>query len=101
MAHDRGYGSEMKLRQNQIWQKDENYIRIVHRDTLSVVYKPFTAATVNEKVPHQRATKKDFCRMLKGFVLIDALPDSLKPLENEEAQPVENEEALEPVLAEN
>jgi hypothetical protein len=81
----------MKLRQNQIWKKGGQYIRIVHRDNLSVVYKVISDVR-NEKVPHERATKKDFCRMLKGFVLIDAMP---KPLKNVEA--VDASE-LEPVL---
>ena len=83
----------MKLRQNQIWKKGGQYIRIVHRDNISVVYKVITDVR-NEKVPHERATKKDFCRMIKGFVVIDAMPKPVKPIVDQIAE----QEATEPML---
>ncbi len=58
----------MKLQQNQIWKKGDYYIRIVELERMSVEYKGMKDLSTKEGERH-RATKKDFCRMLKGAVL--------------------------------
>jgi len=64
----------MKLQQNQLWQKGEDYFRIVHRDRLTVVYKTFKNPIGARGAAQQNATKKEFCRLIKGGVLLEALP---------------------------
>jgi len=55
----------MKLHQNQLWRQGDDLYRIVHLARLSVDYKK-----VDESHPeggtHHRATKKEFCRLIKG-----------------------------------
>lgn len=76
----------MKLQQNQIWKQGNLYIRIVHRDREAVDYKLLTdPATKTGK--HLHATKKEFCRLLKGATLmsqaemqaIAAIPQPIQP----------------------
>jgi hypothetical protein len=67
----------MKLQQNQIWQKGSEYYRIVQLARLEVQYKTMTDP-LSGHGPHQQVTKKEFCRLLKGAVLLEA-PPSLKP----------------------
>jgi len=69
----------MKLQQNQLWQKGEEYFRIVHRDRLSVVYKTFRNPAGARGAAQKNASKKEFCRLIKGAVLLEALP---QPAEN-------------------
>lgn len=61
----------MKLQQNQIWIKGGEYIRIVQLGRLEVQYKTMTDL-LSAHGPHQQVTKKEFCRLLKGAVLLDA-----------------------------
>lgn len=73
----------MRILQNQLWQKGTEYLRVVHRDRLSVVYKILKdpAARSGEQ---KNATKKEFCRMLKGAVLLPAIPQAAgEPLPEE------------------
>lgn len=67
----------MKLQQGQIWVKGDEFIRIVRRERLWVVYKIMTAPDAAEGTIHQ-VSKKDFCRLIKGAVLMDShqSPDS-------------------------
>ena len=73
MAHWRGGpdNGDMKLQQNQIWQKGSEYYRIVQLERLEVQYKTLTDP-LSGRGPHERVTKKEFCRLLKGAVLVDA-----------------------------
>jgi len=66
------YRGRMKLQQGEIWKCSEEFVRIVHLERLEVGYKSFKSLT-NSGGKHHRATKKDFCRMLKGATLS---PDS-------------------------
>ncbi|MBX7208174.1 MAG: hypothetical protein K1X78_07685 [Verrucomicrobiaceae bacterium] len=59
----------MKLRQGQIWKKDEQLIRIVHLERLSVDYKLIKDMETREGT-HLTATKKEFCRLIKGAELL-------------------------------
>ena len=55
----------MKLHQNQLWQQSDSLYRIVQLERLSVDYKKVDE-THPEGGTHHRATKKEFCRMIKG-----------------------------------
>jgi hypothetical protein len=61
----------MKLQQNQIWHKGSEYYRIVQLGRLEVQYKTLTDP-LSGRGPHERVTKKEFCRLLKGAVLVGA-----------------------------
>ncbi len=63
----------MKIEQNQLWQKGDEYIRVVHRDRLSVVYKTMKNPTARGG-EQKNASKKEFCRMIKGAVLLPGTP---------------------------
>ena len=60
----------MKLQQNQIWHKGNEYYRIVQLDRLEVQYKTMTDP-LSGRGPHEQVTKKEFCRLLKGAVLVE------------------------------
>ena len=62
----------MKLQQNQIWHKGSEYYRIVELERLEVQYKTMTDP-FSGRGPHERVTKKEFCRLLKGAVLVEGL----------------------------
>jgi hypothetical protein len=61
---------DMKLQQGQIWKCTNEYVRIVHLERLEVGYKSFKTLKSPEGV-HQHTSKKDFCRLLKGAVLLE------------------------------
>ena len=70
----------MKLEQGQIWQKGADYIRIVAWARLSIEYKVMQNPATKEGTLH-KATKKEFCRLLKGAVLLK--PEDLPTAEPE------------------
>lgn len=55
----------MKLHQNQLWQQGRDLYRIVHLERLSVEYKKLDPADPDLGT-HHKATKKEFCRLIKG-----------------------------------
>ncbi len=60
----------MKLEQGQVWKQDAVYYRIVQLERMAVAYKVMD----NEHSiygPHAYATKKDFCRLIKGATLLN------------------------------
>ena len=59
----------MKLQQSQIWKQGDQYFRIVRVERLAVEYKAMRSANT-KKGTHQHATKKEFCRLLKGATLM-------------------------------
>ena len=59
----------MKLQQDQIWKCGDEYVRIVHLERLEVGYKSLKSLK-SSAGKHQLTSKKDFCRMLKGAVLL-------------------------------
>lgn len=59
----------MRLRQNQVWQQNDDFIRIVVLERLRVEYKTMKDVGAKEGTHHQ-LTKKEFCRLLKGAVLV-------------------------------
>ena len=58
----------MKLRQGQVWKHGEETIRIVRLERLQVEYKSTTDLS-SRKGTHHKATKKEFCRLLKNATL--------------------------------
>jgi len=59
----------LRLQQGQIWKQGERYLRIVHLERLEVDYKSMTDLAKKEG-KHHRATKKEFCRLIKGATLV-------------------------------
>ena len=54
----------MKLQQDQVWKRGEEYLRILHLERLEVEYKSVKSLTTREGTVHH-VSKKDFCRLLK------------------------------------
>lgn len=63
----------MKLQQNQIYKQGEDYIRVVELERLSVKYKTMKDPVEGEGSMHD-VTKKEFCRLIKGAVLLNYEP---------------------------
>lgn len=70
----------MKLQQGQIWKTSPAvhshdgkplYLRIVQLERLAVAYKEMASPTALDG-KHKEATKKEFCRMIKGAESVDA-----------------------------
>ena len=59
----------IKLRQGQIWQSGEEFLRIVRLERLEVEYKSTITPTV-KKGTHHKVSKKEFCRLLKKATLL-------------------------------
>ncbi|MBA4149127.1 MAG: hypothetical protein H0X66_13520 [Verrucomicrobia bacterium] len=59
----------MKLQQDQVWQTANGYVRITRLERLEVEYKQIHDLRSREGV-HNHVTKKEFCRLLKGAVLL-------------------------------
>ena len=59
----------MKLQQGQTWKLGEQYVRISRLERLAVEYKTITDL-VTKAGERQRTTKKEFCRLIKGAVLL-------------------------------
>ena len=59
----------MKLEQGQLWKKDNDFLRIIHWERLSIEYKLMHGSSDRKGTVH-RASKKDFCRLLKGAELM-------------------------------
>lgn len=59
----------MKLEQGQIWKQGDHYLRIVEWERMYIEYKIMKDPVSKEGTFHQ-VTKKEFCRMLKGAVLM-------------------------------
>ena len=63
----------MRLQQNQVWQSGDQFFRIVRLERMAVQYKQ-TTGSATLAGPHQYATKKDFCRLIKGATLLPPAP---------------------------
>jgi hypothetical protein len=58
----------MKLQQGQVWKQGGEFLRIVRLERLQVEYKSMTDPASKDGT-HLRATKKEFCRLLKNAAL--------------------------------
>jgi hypothetical protein len=61
----------IKLQQSQIWIVNNAYLRIVRVERLEVAYKKLKEPNSKEGT-HQHASKKEFCRLIKGARLLTA-----------------------------
>lgn len=61
--------AQMKLAQNQVYKKGEEYLRIVHLERLEVRYKAVSNLLTGEGA-HHNVSKKEFCRLIKGAQLL-------------------------------
>jgi hypothetical protein len=65
----------VKLQQGQVWKTADGLLRIVRLERLEVGFKTLSATDGSVGV-HRTATKKEFCRMLKGATQVEAVPAS-------------------------
>ena len=63
----------MRLQQGQLWRTKSGFIRIIHLERFGVEYKEI-ADLADGAGEHLEATKKEFCRLLKGGSLLDSKP---------------------------
>ncbi len=61
----------MRLRQGQLWDLGDQYVRIVVLERLAVEYKTIKNLETNEGT-HHHATKKQFCALVKNARLVPA-----------------------------
>ena len=66
----------MKLEQGQIWKQGGDYLRIVKWERMAIDYRITTDPESKEGERHQ-VTKKEFCRLIKGALLLDKSPPSV------------------------
>jgi hypothetical protein len=66
----------MKLQQDQVWIKGDDYYRILRLERLGVEYKAMKNTMVGDGTRY-RVTKKQFCRLIKGATL--AAPPAAPP----------------------
>jgi hypothetical protein len=59
----------VKLAQNQVWKRGDEYLRIVHLERLEVQYKTLKNLLTGEGQRHH-VSKKEFCRLLKDATLL-------------------------------
>lgn len=59
----------MRIFQDEIYQKGQNFIRIVRLDRYEVEYKA-TVGDPKAECESKVLAKKEFCRLLKGMTLI-------------------------------
>ena len=55
---------KIRLQQDQVWKRGEEYLRILHLERLEVEYKSVKSLTTREGTRHH-VSKKDFCRLIK------------------------------------
>ncbi len=58
----------MRLKQGQVYKREDEYIRIVKVERLAVDYKSMLDVESGEGT-HHHATKKEFCRLIKDAEL--------------------------------
>jgi len=76
----------MKLEQGQIWKQGGQYLRIVKWARHAIEYKLMMNPASKEGTVHQ-ATKKEFCRLLKGAVLlVPEKPAEVTPAPSQEIE---------------
>ena len=63
----------LKLQQGQIWKQGDRFLRITRLERLAVEYKSTPSPAIKSSLVHQ-ATKKEFCRLIKGAELLPPAP---------------------------
>jgi hypothetical protein len=59
----------LKLQQGQVWQRGDEFVRIVHLARLEVGYKVMKDLKSGEGT-HHHTSKKEFCRLIKSATLL-------------------------------
>lgn len=90
------------LRQGQVWKGADEFVRIVQLERLEVRYKTMPDLS-SGKGEHKVGTKKEFCRMIKGYTLLTAKgqePDTVEISETKDSSAAEpsNGSHFEPIL---
>jgi hypothetical protein len=62
----------MKLQQGQLWKKGDDYFRIVEWSREAIVYKAMKDSLGEGAGNQVEATKKEFCRLIKGGDLVES-----------------------------
>lgn len=73
----------LRLRQGQVWKGTDEFVRIVQLERLEVKYKTMPDLS-SGKGEHRTGTKKEFCRLIKGYTLLTAKgqkPDKAGPID--------------------
>ncbi len=60
----------MKLQQNQVWKKGNEFIRITRLERFEVAYKTMTDLSTKEG-SHEVLSKKEFCRLIRSAKLVE------------------------------
>jgi len=60
----------VKLAQNQVWKRGDDYLRIVQLERLEVRYKTITNLLSGDGT-HHHVSKKEFCRLIKDAELLN------------------------------
>ena len=68
----------LRLRQAQVWKGPDEFVRIVHLERLEVRYKTMPDLS-SGKGEHRTCTKKEFCRMIKGYTLLGSKAQEHSP----------------------
>jgi hypothetical protein len=63
------FSMPLKLQQGQVWKAGAEHIRIVRLNRLEVEYKS-QLDLASPDGTHHRATKKEFCRLIKAATLL-------------------------------
>jgi hypothetical protein len=66
----------LKLKQGQVWQRGEEYIRIVRLERLEVEYKSLMKLHSKDGT-HHHTSKKEFCRLIKKATLLAPIAATL------------------------
>ena len=77
------YTETMKLEQGQIWKKGDTYLLITTWARLDIEYKEMTDLETREGTHHE-ASKKEFCRLIKGAELYTPEPEEKSEEKNED-----------------
>lgn len=64
----------MKLEQGQVWKQGDEFFRIVKWSRTTIVYKVMMDLVEKKGTVHE-ASKKEFCRLIKGATLVTGQPN--------------------------
>ena len=81
----------MKLTQGQVWKKGGEYLRVVRVTRAEVEYKSMTSPVTKDGT-HLRATKKEFCRLLKNASVMPAAKNQNASITPKPAHPLNKSE---------
>lgn len=75
----------MRLQQGQVWKQGGEYLRIVRVTRTEVEYKSMMSPTTKDGT-HLRATKKEFCRLVKDATLMQVANNQIAATSPEPAR---------------